>query len=78
MEQFPPLEYNELNAADQPLATEFISDNLYQPVCVFLTSGVRLEGSIVKQDKESLILSRNDNSQMVYKHAIATILPSNG
>ena len=48
------------------------------PVTVFLTNGVKLGGVITKQDKDSLILSRAGNSQMVYKHAIATILPNNG
>jgi RNA chaperone Hfq len=78
MNKYLPLEYNELNAADQPLATEFIKEHIEQPLTVFLTNGVKLGGVITKQDKDSLILSRAGNSQMVYKHAIATILPNNG
>jgi RNA chaperone Hfq len=78
MNKYPPLEYNELNAADQPLATEFIKDNLYQPVTIFLSNGVKLQGAIMKNDLQAITLTRDGNTQLVYKHAIATILPSNG
>jgi len=74
-QQFPPLEYQELNAAEQPLATEFIQDNLFQPVTMFLTNGVKLSGAIMKNDPQSLTLTRDGNTQLVYKHAIATIMP---
>jgi host factor-I protein len=78
MNKYPPLEYNELNAADQPLATDFIQEHIERPLTIFLTNGVKLGGIITKQDKDSLILSRDGSSQMVYKHAIATIMPNNG
>jgi RNA chaperone Hfq len=75
MKPYPPVEYPELNAAEQPLATEFIQDNLFQPVTMFLTNGVKLSGAIMKNDAQALTLTRDGNTQLVYKHAIATIMP---
>jgi host factor-I protein len=46
------------------------------PVTVFLTNGVRLQGTVTAFDSYSVLLSRDRQSQLVYKHAISTILPS--
>ena len=46
------------------------------PVTVFLTNGVRLQGTVTAFDSYSVLLSRDRQAQVVYKHAIATILPS--
>ena len=46
------------------------------PVTIFLTSGVRLQGQVSGFDSYALVLSRDQQSQLVYKHAISTILPS--
>ncbi len=46
------------------------------PVTVFLTNGVRLQGTVTAFDSYSVLLSRDRQAQLVYKHAIATILPS--
>jgi host factor-I protein len=45
------------------------------PVTIFLTNGVRLQGYVTGFDSYSLFLSRDGQSQLVYKHAISTILP---
>jgi host factor-I protein len=45
------------------------------PVTMFLVSGVRLQGYVTGFDSYSLHLSRNGQSQLVYKHAISTVLP---
>lgn len=45
------------------------------PVAVFLVNGIKLQGYIESFDNFVLLL-RNNNSQMVYKHAISTIVPS--
>ena len=45
------------------------------PVTIFLTNGVRLQGYVTGFDSYSLFLSRVGQSQLVYKHAISTILP---
>ena len=46
------------------------------PVTIFLVSGVRLQGYVTGFDSYSLLLSRDQQSQLLYKHAISTILPS--
>ena len=45
------------------------------PVTIFLTNGVRLQGYVAGFDSYSLLLGRDRESQLVYKHAISTILP---
>lgn len=46
------------------------------PVTVFLCNGVKLQGSITWFDNFSLLLRREGQVQLVYKHAISTIMPS--
>ena len=46
------------------------------PVTVFLTSGVKLQGNVTGFDNFSLVLRRGPQVQLVYKHAIATVVPS--
>jgi host factor-I protein len=45
------------------------------PVTVFLVSGVKLQGTISGFDNFCLVLRRAPQVQLVYKHAIATIVP---
>ena len=45
------------------------------PVTVFLTSGVKLQGNISGFDNFCVVLRRAPQVQLVYKHAIATIVP---
>jgi host factor-I protein len=42
---------------------------------VFLISGIKLEGIITSFDDEALLLTRDSKSQLIYKNAIATIVP---
>ncbi|MDR1366245.1 MAG: RNA chaperone Hfq [Holosporales bacterium] len=44
-------------------------------VNIFLTSGVRLQGKVVSFDNFSLMFRRDTHNVLVYKHAIATIIP---
>jgi host factor-I protein len=46
------------------------------PVTVFLVNGVKLQGIITWFDNFSMLLRRDGVSQLVYKHAISTIMPS--
>ena len=46
------------------------------PVTVFLMNGVKLQGVIVWFDNFSMLMRREDHSQLIYKHAISTIMPS--
>ena len=45
------------------------------PVSIFLVNGIKLQGQIESFD-QFVVLLRNSVSQMVYKHAISTIVPS--
>lgn len=45
------------------------------PVSVYLVNGIKLQGQIESFDA-FVVLLRNNISQMVYKHAISTIVPS--
>ncbi len=45
------------------------------PVTIFLVKGVKLQGVITWFDAFSLLLRRDSSSQLVYKHAISTIMP---
>ena len=45
------------------------------PVTIFLVKGVKLQGIVTWFDPFSLLLRREGNSQLVYKHAISTIMP---
>lgn len=47
------------------------------PVTMFLVKGVKLQGIITWFDNFSVLLRRDGHSQLVYKHAISTIMPSN-
>lgn len=47
------------------------------PVTIFLVSGIKLEGVITYFDNFALSLQRHDQHQLIYKHAISTILPVN-
>ena len=46
------------------------------PVTVFLINGVKLQGLVVSFDNFSILLRRDGHSQLIYKHAISTIMPS--
>lgn len=46
------------------------------PVTVFLVNGVKLQGIITWFDNFSVLLRRDSHSQLVYKHAISTVMPS--
>lgn len=44
-------------------------------VTVFLVNGVKLQGIITWFDDNSLLLRRDGHTQLVYKHAVSTIMP---
>ena len=44
-------------------------------VTVFLVNGVKLQGVITWFDNFSILLKRDQHVQLVYKHAISTIMP---
>ncbi|MCC6201820.1 MAG: RNA chaperone Hfq [Gammaproteobacteria bacterium] len=45
------------------------------PVSIYLVNGIKLQGQIESFD-QFVILLRNSVSQMVYKHAVSTVVPA--
>ena len=45
------------------------------PVAIFLVNGIKLQGHIESFD-QYVVMLKNATSQMVYKHAISTVVPS--
>lgn len=45
------------------------------PVAIYLTNGIKLQGQVSAFDQQ-VILLKNNTKQMVFKHAVATIVPS--
>ena len=60
----------------EPLQDPFLNALRVQntPVLIYLVNGIRLQGQIESFD-QYVILLRNTVTQMVYKHAISTIMP---
>ncbi len=46
------------------------------PVTVFLVNGVKLQGIVTWFDNFSLLLRRDGHTQLVYKHAVSTVMPA--
>jgi host factor-I protein len=46
------------------------------PVTIFLVNGVKLQGIVTWFDQFSVLLRRDGHTQLVYKHAISTVMPS--
>ena len=47
-----------------------------KPVTIFLVNGVKLQGIVTWFDNFSVLLRRDGHTQLVYKHAISTVMPS--
>jgi len=45
------------------------------PVSIFLVNGIKLQGQIESFDQFAILL-RNNITQMIYKHAVSTVVPS--
>lgn len=46
------------------------------PVTIFLVNGVKLQGVVTWFDNFCVLLKRDGHAQLVYKHAISTVMPS--
>ena len=44
-------------------------------VTAFLKNGIKLIGTIVKQDEVCFLLEKDSHTQLVYKDAVSTIFP---
>ncbi len=58
--------------------TDFLTDIKENKIAVtvFLINGVKLQGIITFFDDNSFLLRRDGHTQLVYKHAVSTIMPS--
>ena len=45
------------------------------PLTIFLVNGVKLQGNVTWFDNFCVLLRRDGHAQLVYKHAISTIMP---
>jgi len=59
----------------QDVFLNFIRKNK-TPVTIFLVNGVKLQGIVTWFDNFSVLLRRDGHTQLVYKHAISTVMPS--
>ena len=46
------------------------------PLTIFLINGVKLTGVVTSFDNFCVLLRRDGHSQLVYKHAISTVMPA--
>ena len=73
-----PVSAGASSAKGQNLQDQFL--NLLRknktPVTMFLVKGVKLQGIVTWFDNFSILLRRDGQSQLVYKHAVSTIMPS--
>ena len=57
----------------EPFLSELCKEKV--PVSIFLVNGIKLHGVVDSYD-EHVVMLRNSITQMVYKHAISTIVPA--
>ena len=48
------------------------------PITIYLVSGVKLTGRIRSFDKYSVLLENNSQEQLIFKHAISTVVSNRG
>ena len=48
------------------------------PITIYLVSGVKLTGKIRSFDKYSVLLENNSQEQVIFKHAISTVVSNRG
>src|SRR3954466_2918398 len=48
------------------------------PITIYLLSGVKLSGRIRSFDKYSVVLETNNQEQLIFKHAISTVVLAKG
>lgn len=68
----------EKNMSDTKIQDDFLNDIRKNEIAVtvFLINGVKLQGVITWFDESSLLLRRDGHTQLIYKHAVSTIMPS--
>ncbi len=68
---------SKVNMFHEPLQEPFLNALRRErvPVSIYLVNGIKLQGTVESFD-QFVVLLRNTVSQMVYKHAISTIVPA--
>ena len=68
----------EMGSSQSNLQDSFLNSvrKTRNPVTLFLVNGVKLQGVITWFDNFSVLLRREGTVQLVYKHAISTVIPS--
>ena len=61
----------------QPIQDPFLNALRRQrvPVSIYLTNGIKLQGVVAGFDS-AVVLLKNNTKQMIYKHAVATVVPA--
>jgi host factor-I protein len=62
-----------LSSLEDKFTRQLIDEQI--TVTLFLINGVKLKGVITHADNGSLILRRDGHGQLIYRHAVSTILP---
>lgn len=66
-------------ATDKPVNVQDVFLNHVRknktPLTVFLINGVKLQGIVTWFDSCTMLLKRDGHSQLIYKHAISTLMP---
>lgn len=78
----PPPNHNNINGAVMSNKGQLLQDPFLNtlrkehiPVSIYLVNGIKLQGHVESFD-QYVILLRNTVTQMVYKHAISTVVPA--
>ena len=70
---------NNLMATDKPINVQDVFLNHVRKnktsLTVFLVNGVKLQGTVTWFDSCTMLLKRDGHSQLIYKHAISTLMP---
>ena len=75
----PDLAIDGGEAAKRPALQDIFlaaAERAQEPMTVFLVNGVMLQGAVVAHDQFVLLLERDGQSQLVYKHAVSTMQPA--
>jgi host factor-I protein len=67
------MNHNKIQLLQDPFLNALRKEHI--PVSIYLVNGIKLQGNIESFD-QYVVLLRNTVTQMVYKHAISTIVPA--
>ena len=73
-------EYMDTKPAQQNIQDSFLNTARKEkaPITIYLLSGVKLTGRIRSFDKYSVVLDTNNQEQLIFKHAISTVVLNKG